>query len=44
MLMTKIEYRSKGQNCVCKEQKQTKQKDIAWTHTHMKDQVTFCDI
>lgn len=40
--MTKTEYRSKGQNHVYREQKQTKQKEIVWTHT--KDQVTFSDI
>lgn len=34
MLMTKIEYRSKGQNHVYKEQNQTKQEQIAWTHTY----------
>lgn len=28
MLMSKIKYRSKGQNCIYKEQKQTKKKEI----------------
>lgn len=32
--MSKTEYRSKGQNCVYKKQKQSKQKEISWTHTY----------